>query len=224
MSTSCPGRAFLASILISILSPLPLFAQASSDLHLPISPKDLIGALPSPPQDWKLATSQAKHQARIRPLSLAYREYRYTPPPDATGATPPPVTVKFTALDAATNPEITANLLGQENLDGGKRLTINSMPARRMEVTGEAEHLEAVALQRFLITVVIVGETKEKAEDWLKRINVETLRQATAKTAPFDPKRETDIITELIDELNPSRSRKGKAIVGGEDAPTTDSQ
>lgn len=190
---------------------------AAQEVRVPVAPKELLKTLPACPPEWKLAASNAKHIPKGRPLSKAYREYCFTPPPGAPGAPPlPACTVKITIVDTAADPDITGYLTAGETAAGAKRLTVDAMPALRIETPGETDHLEALALQRFVVKIAMIGQGKDKAEDWLKRIDLQALRAAAAKTPSFNARKEFILVAETVDELQPRRNRSSKWALGGE--------
>lgn len=189
----------------------------AQEVRLPVPPRALLQALPAPPPEWKLIASNAKHIPKARPLSKAEREYHFAPPPGVPGTPPPSTsTVTITLVDTAADPQIAGYLTGGETAGNAKRLSVGALPALRTEQPGASDHLEALALQRFVIKITITGDTKEKAENWLGRINLQELRSAAAQTSSFDSQKEFILVAETFDELNPKRRSTSKWTLGAE--------
>lgn len=213
-------RPVQAALIIGFFTLGTLGAQEAKSVLVPLRPAELLGALPAPPEGWRLTASNAKHLPQSRPLSRAYREY--VPPADSMqpgvpAGTPKMVKIKITIVDTAGNSNLSAFLAGTETAAGTKRLTVDSMPALRTEVPGLSDHLEVLALQRFLITIDLAGAGNERADEWVKRLNLDLLKKAASRAEYFDPKKEYVLTVESVDELDQRRNRKSKWALGHEE-------
>ena len=208
---------FALSFLAAAVVPFLETARAA-EAHFPVTPGELLKSLPATPPEWQLVASNAKHIPKHNPTSKAYREYRFTPPPSAPGQPAlPPATVKISIMDTGGDSDIAAFFSSLESAAGAKRLTVDSIPAIRTEAPGETDHLEALAQQRYFVRIAIVGTSKIKAEDWLRKINLPELQRAATQTASYNPDKEFVLIAEIVDELNPKGNRSVKCVQGGED-------
>lgn len=198
-----------------------LHCQETATFLLPIRPAELLKFLPEPQTGWRLTASNAKHVVRNRPLSKASRELVRDPSPGDPSPTEAKQSLaRITLLDMAGNTELAALFSGEAAPgDKGGRLTVNGMPGIRRPTPEESDHLEVLAYNRFIITVVLIGPDPAKAEDWLKRINLEGLRQAAAKETRYDPRKDLEFLVDRVDELDPKRTRSARFSIAPEDEP-----
>jgi hypothetical protein len=128
--------------------------------------------------------------------------------------------VRITVVDIGSNRELAEVFREGSLTEKATRLTISGMPAIRTDRPDETEHLDVLAHNRFLITVALIGPASGKAEEWVKRINLDGLRQIAAQENRFDPRKDLEFLVERVDELNPSRTRTARYSIAGDPDPT----
>lgn len=199
-------------------STILLCSQETKPGILPVRPAELLKQLPDPQPEWRLTASNARHLPRSRPLSRAFREYIRIPGPEQSLSGPStPSVVRITILDTVLNSDTSELFRGTAANGRENKLTLNGLPAIRTAVPNETDHVDVLAHDRFLITVVLVGPDSAKVEDWLKQINLEGLKKVSANETHFDPQKDLNFMMERVDELNTKRTRSARFSVAPEE-------
>lgn len=183
---------------------------------IPVRPAELLRCLPAPEPGWKMTISTAAHLRQNPPQSTATREYILpndaSVNPDGTN----PIMLRVVLHDTAGDPDLRA-MYSQTaaNNSPGQWFSLEGMPAVRLEVPGKTGHVEGLVYDRFVLKLILSGPAKDRPEKWFGSINLPALRQLAAKPEQIDTDKTYEFNMEVVDELNPDRSRTLKFEIAG---------
>jgi hypothetical protein len=175
---------------------------------LPVPPAHLLKCLPPASAPWTLTASKGKHELNLLPMSKAERTYTRPLPanPAAPAGEKQIETVKIRLIDIGDMGSVSETF--DERRSHAQKTSIGSLPAYRLPGTGEADKVEMLLLNRFVVTLTLLSPQPGKVDAWVEKINGHMLRSLADKQEFFSPKESYEFVAEKVDELNPKQSKK----------------
>jgi len=204
------GRRLVAGFLGLLLCASGVRAEAHKPVA-PLSPAELLKALPAPPEGWKLVESNARNSFATWLISMATREYTYTPPP-APGTDPQdpvnqPQTTKIIISDGGYTPSSVAAFRDFQPVKEKtyEKLMFAGHPAIKYAAKeGHPDRIMFLIKDRFLVTIETRNQKPKALEEWLGRFNLPMLT-----SIPESDLKElwSPVTMVIVDEINHANSR-----------------
>lgn len=186
---------------------------------LPARPSRLLRLLPEAPELWEITRSEGKNSYSSWLFAQARRDYTAVPDPvengeeaESSGDSMPesgsePAVVTMILKDTCGAPALLHPFVG--DLKGTRplsfrRLHWRSLPALIVAMAGERRSVRVLVEGRYIVEVVSAGLPLSEVQKWLEAVDYEGIGYLPKNPATKLP---TSLEMEIIDELNPARSR-----------------